>query len=126
MITVYLGVFLLEFILPGTLCASWTWLTIYFPMSGKFPAIISLNIFSGAFSFSSFSGILIMQILVCLMLSQRSPRLSSFFSFFLFYILFYSSDFHHSVLQVIYPWFCLSYSAVGSFLCIIHLCLFVF
>ena len=45
--------------------------------------------------------------------------------FFFFYILFCSSDFHHSVIQVIYLCFCLSYSAVDSFLGIIHLCLFV-
>ena len=36
LITMCLGMFLLGFILPGTLCASWTWLTISFPMLGKF------------------------------------------------------------------------------------------
>ena len=50
LITVCLDVFLLGFILPGILCASWTWLTISFPVLGKFSAIISLNIFSGSFS----------------------------------------------------------------------------
>ena len=44
-----LGVFLLGFILPGTLCAPWTWLTISFPMFGKFSAIMSSNIFSSPF-----------------------------------------------------------------------------
>ena len=39
--------FLLGFILPGTLCVSWTWLT-------KFSAIISSNVFSGPFSLFSF------------------------------------------------------------------------
>ena len=76
LITVCLGVFLLGLILPGTFCASWTWLTISFPMFGKFSAIIYSNIFSGPFSVSS--GTPIMQILVCLMLSQKSLRLSSF------------------------------------------------
>jgi len=58
----------------------------------------------------------IMWMSVCLVLSQRSLRLSSFFFFILFfYILFCNSDFHHSVLQVIYPFFFLSYSAVDSF-----------
>ena len=35
LITISLGVFLLGFILLGILCASWTWLTISFPMLGK-------------------------------------------------------------------------------------------
>ena len=55
LITVSLSVFLLGFILPETPCASWTWLTISFPMLGKFFASISLNIFSGPFSLSLFS-----------------------------------------------------------------------
>jgi len=38
LIFVCLGVFLLGFILPGTHCASWTSLTIFFPMLGKFSA----------------------------------------------------------------------------------------
>ena len=50
LITACLGVFLLGFILPGTLCASWTWVAISFPMLGNFSAIISSNIFSGPFS----------------------------------------------------------------------------
>ena len=54
LITVCLGVFLLGFIPTRTLCASWTWLTIFSPMLGKFSAIISSNTFSGTFSFFSF------------------------------------------------------------------------
>ena len=46
LITVCLGAFLLGFILPGTLCTSWTWLTISFSMLRKLSAIISSNIFS--------------------------------------------------------------------------------
>ena len=53
LITMCLAVFLLEFILPATLCASWTWLTISFPMLGEFSAIISLHI-SQVFSLFSF------------------------------------------------------------------------
>ena len=45
LITICLGVFLLGFILPGTLSASWTWVAISFPMLGKFSTIISSNIF---------------------------------------------------------------------------------
>ena len=59
-----------------TSCASWTWLTISFPMFGKFSAIISSNIFSGPLS--SPSGTPIMQMLVYLMWSQRPQRLCSF------------------------------------------------
>ena len=52
-------------------------------------------------SLSSPSGTPMMQMLVCLMSSQRFLRLSSFFFFFhsLFYILFSGSDFHHSVFR---------------------------
>ena len=63
----------------------------------------------------------IMQMLLCLMLSQRSLRLSSFFILF---SVFCSSDFHHSVLQVTYPFFCLSYSAIDSLVHYSAVCLF--
>ena len=56
------------------------------------------------------------------MLSQRPLRLSSFL--FILFSVFYGSDFHHSVLQVIHLFFCLSYSAADSFQCIIYLYLF--
>ena len=59
-----------------------------FPMLGKFLTIIS-NIFSYPFFFSS-SGIFIIQVLVHLMLSHRSLRLSSFL-FILFSLFFYAS-----------------------------------
>ena len=78
LITMCLGVFLLGFLLPGTLCAFWTWLTISFPMFRRFSAIISKKCFLSLFSLSSPSGTPIMQMLVHLMLSQRSLRLSSF------------------------------------------------
>ena len=53
LITVCLDVFLLGFILPGALCASWTWFTLSFRMLGEFSAIMSSNICSGPFSLSS-------------------------------------------------------------------------
>ena len=83
LITMCLGVFLLRFILYGTLCASWTWVAISCPMLGKSLTIISSNIFSGPFSLFSPSGTPIRRMLLHLMLSQRSLRLSSFL-FFLF------------------------------------------
>ena len=72
-----LGVFLLGFILCGTLCASWTWVTISFPILGKFSTIISSNVFSKVLFFSSLSGTPIIQMLVHLLLSHGSLRLSS-------------------------------------------------
>ena len=88
LIAVCLSMFHLGFILPGTLCASWTWVTVSFPMLGKFSAIISSNVFSGPFSLSSPSGNPLMRMLVCSVLSQRFLRLSSFFySFFLYSVL---------------------------------------
>ena len=45
LIIMCLGVFLLRFILSGTLCGSWTWLTLSFLMLNKFSAIMSSNIF---------------------------------------------------------------------------------
>ena len=77
LINMCLSVFLLEFILYGTLCASWTSVAISLHMLGNFSTIISSNIFSDGFSFSSASGAPIIRILVHLMLSQRSVRLSS-------------------------------------------------
>ena len=55
LIAMCLGVFLLGLLLYGTLCASWTWVTVFFSMLGKFSAISSSNIFSGPFSLSSSS-----------------------------------------------------------------------
>ena len=111
-----LGVFLLGFILYGTLCVSWTWLTISFPILRKFSTIISSNIFSVPLFFSSSSGTPIVRMLVRLILSQRSLRLSSIlFFFFFFFILLSSNYFHYLIFQVTYPFFCLSYSAVDPF-----------
>ena len=117
LITVCLSVFLLGFILLGTLCASWTWLTISFPMSGKFSAIISSNIFSGPFSLISTFGTPIMPVLVHLMLSQRSLSCLHFFSFFFLHSVLWQrlTSFcppgHLSVLlpQLFHYWFLLVY-----------------
>ena len=79
LISMCLGVFLLGFILYGTLCASWTWLTISFSMLGKFSTIISSKVFSYPFFFSSSSGTSIIWMVVHLILSQRSLRLYSIF-----------------------------------------------
>ena len=90
-------VFFLGFILYGILCTSWTWVTVPFLMLGKFLAII----FSGPFPFFSSSGTWIMQMLMFLILLQRSIRLSFLFFFFsiFFFILVCDSDFCHSVFR---------------------------
>ena len=86
LINMCLGVFCLGFILFGTLWVYWTWVTISFPIGGKFSTIISSGIFSWSFFLSS-SRTTMIQMLGCLTLFQRSLRLSSFlsilFSFFL-------------------------------------------
>ena len=107
-INMCLSMFLLGFILYGTLCKPWTWVSFSFPKLGKFLSIISSNIFSGPFSLLLLLGPAIMQMLLHLMLSQRSLWLS-LISTFLF-ILFCSSDFYHSVFQLTYLFFGLIYS----------------
>ena len=82
LINMCLRVFHLGFILFGTLRVSWTWVTISFPILGKFSAIIS-SIFSWPFFLSS-SGTPMIQMLGHLILSWRSLRLSSFLLIFLF------------------------------------------
>ena len=92
-----LDVFLLGFILYGTLCTSWIWLTISFSMLGKFSTIISSNLFSYSFFFSSFSGTSIIQMLVNLISSQGSLRLSSVL--FILFTLFCSSEVISNILS---------------------------
>ena len=88
-----------------------TWLTISFSMYWKFSTIISSKIL-----FFSSSGSPIIQMLVHLLLSQRSLRLSSvlfFLSFFLFFCtLLFRSYFQHFVFQLSDPFFCFWYSAL--------------
>ena len=90
LISMCLGVFLLGFILYRTLCTSWAWLTISFPTLGKFSTIISSKFFSYPFFFSFSSGTHIIQMLVHLILSQRSLRLS--LVLFIIFTLFCSSE----------------------------------
>ena len=73
-----------------------------------------LYIFSDLFSSS---GTPIIQMLQCLILSQKSLRLSSihFILFFFFFsILLFCSYFHHSVFQLTYWIFLVSYSVTDS------------
>ena len=74
---------------------------------------------------SSPSGTPIMQVMVCLILSQKTQAI-----FVLFFILFFHSVLYQcfclSVFQVTYLFFCFRYSAINSFQCIVHLCLLAF
>ena len=79
LIIVCLGVDLLGFILFGTLCHSRFWMSVSFPKLQSFSGIISLNKFPAPFFLSSPSGTPTMQKIACLMLFQRSLKLSSFF-----------------------------------------------
>ena len=112
LINICLSMFLFGFILYGTLCVSWTWLTLSFPILGKFLTIISSSIFSDPFFFYSSSGTPIIQMLVRLMLSRGLWDCPQFFSFF---ILLPGSYFHHFIFQLTYPFFCLNYYAIDSF-----------
>ena len=85
LISMCLCVFLLEFILYGTLCYSWTWLTILFSMLGEFWTIISSKIFLYRFLFSSSSGIPIVQCWCVWYCPWGLWDFSQFFAFFLFY-----------------------------------------
>ena len=69
------------FILFGTLCASCTWVSVFFFRFGKFSAKISSNAFSISFSLYSPSGIPTMCRLACFMSSHRSLLLPPFFFF---------------------------------------------
>jgi len=90
LISMCVGIILFGFILYGTLCASWTWLTISFSMLGDFSTIISLKIFSYPFFLFPSSGTHIIQMLVHLIWSQRCLRLSS--ALFILFALFCSSE----------------------------------
>ena len=48
----HFGVVLFGFILFGTLCVSWNWMSIFLPRLGKFSAVISSSMFSASFSIS--------------------------------------------------------------------------
>ena len=97
LISMCLGMFLLGFILYGTLCASCTWLTISFSMLGKFTTIIASKIFSYPFFFSSSSVTPIIRMLVIWHCPRGLWDCHQFFSFFLLY----------SAIQKLFPPFCL-------------------
>ena len=80
--------------------------------------------FSVPFFFSSSSGSPIIRILVHLMLSQRSLTVLNSFHSFIF-ILLCGSYFHYFIFLVTYPFFSLSYPAIGSLWRILNFIYFV-
>ena len=76
LVSMCLGVFLLGFILYGTLCLL-DLSDYFFYHSVEIFTTISLKMFPNPFFFSSYFATTIIRILVCLILSQRSLRLSS-------------------------------------------------
>ena len=118
-----LVVFHLRFVLFRTLCVSWTWVAISFPILEKFSTINSSSMFSWPFFLSS-SGTPMIRLLGCLTLSQRSLRL------LLFLLILFSSLFHLFLPFCLLPHFSYllpHYSTVGSLqsaydlnYCIIH------
>ena len=76
LINMCLGVSCFGFILFGTLWISQTWVASSFPILGKFSTIISSSIFSWPLFLSSSSGTLMIRMLGCLTLPQRSLKLS--------------------------------------------------
>ena len=97
LISICLGVFLLGFILYGTLCASWTWWTICFPMLVKSSTIIYSKIFSYPLFFYSSYGTPIIWMLMHLIWSQKLLRLSS--ALFILFTLFWFSEFIFTTLS---------------------------
>ena len=129
LINMCLGVFHHGFILFGTLCVSWTWVIISFPILGKFSMIISSSIFflfvfffwdsydSNVGAFNIFPEV-------------SEVVLISFNSFFFFPLCFIY--FHHSFFHLTYPPFCLLFycwfppECFDLIYCIIHYILTLF
>ena len=114
LINMCLDVFLLGFILYGTLCTSWTCLTLSFPMLGTFLSIISSNIFSDPLFLFFYWDTYNSNVGVFNIVPDISETvLNSFLSFF--FIMLCGSNFHYFIFHASYPFFCLSYSAIDSF-----------
>ena len=88
LINMCLGMFLLGFILYGTLWPSWTWVAIFFPTLGNLSSMVSSNVSSCPFFLSYGTHMILM--LGCLTLFQRFLRLSWFL--FILFCLFCSAS----------------------------------
>ena len=109
-----LSVFLLGFVLSGTLCASWIWLTISSFFLWKFLTIIASKIFSYPYFLFFFRGPYNSNVAVFIIIPEASETiLHSFHSFD--FILLFRSYFHHFIFQLTGSFFCFRYSAIDSF-----------
>ena len=113
-IIIRLGVGLFGFNLFEALCASYILMSVSFRF-GKFSAIISSNMFTMPFSFSSPSGIPIMHRLAHFILSHRSLVLLSCFFNLVFCMLSWLGDFHYFILYVTNSFLCIIFSAFYLF-----------
>ena len=113
-INMCLGVFLLGFILYGTLSASWTWVTISFSMLGKFSTIISSNIFSDFLFLFFFWYPYNSNVHAFSVVPEVFEIVFNYFYSFLFF-LFLGHYFHHFVFQLTYSFFSFIYSVIDSF-----------
>ena len=107
LINMYLDMFLLEFILRGTL----QFLDLGDCFHSHVREFFSYYLYKYFLRpFLSSSGTPLMQMLVGLVLSQTALKLS----LFPFFILFHGNGFHHPVFQITYPFFILICSTVAS------------
>ena len=96
LISMCLEIFLLRFVWYGALCASWTCLTISFSSLGKISTLVPSKLSPYCFFLSSSSGTPMVGILIHLILSQISLRVSSVL--FLLFTLFCSLTVISSIL----------------------------
>ena len=113
LICMCLGLFLLGFILYGTVCASWTWLAIFFSMLGKFSTKIEKFFHTFLFLFF-FWGTCDSNVGVFDIVPEVSETiLNSLHSFY--FILLLRSYLDHFIFQLTESFFCFWYSAIDSF-----------
>jgi len=107
-----LGMFLLGFILYGTLCASWTWLT--FPVGELFNYNLFKNfLFLFLFLFFFWDPYNLNVGAFDMVPEISETVLSSFHSFY--FIRLFRSYFHHFIFQLSDLFFCFRYSPIDSF-----------
>ena len=98
-----LGMFLLGFIMYGTLCTSWSWLTISFPMLEEFSPISASKFFLDP-SFFFFWDPYNLNVGALDIVPEVSETILNSFHYF-----------HHFIFQLTDFFFCFRYSAIDSF-----------